>query len=201
LEIPLNFNLGRRPQAEYIRTITGPSAWGGAIGMFSSLIHFMESLPDRGTGLCTQNWLYSQNITKLKSPVSTLKRDGVIDSVKANMCVITESLHSLIVTNSRRVLNQPSRAILLYSGIHYDAISLSPMPNAPLDFHTTVFPVSDAAILDGSLKLAGKLREKKKFTNTATFDLKCEICGAGLVGEKGAREHATATGHTSFGEY
>ena len=96
---------------------------------------------------------------------------------------------------------QPSRAILLYSGIHYDAITLSPIPNAPLDFHTTVFPVSDAAILDGSLKLAGKVREKKKFTNTATFDLKCEICGAGLVGEKGAREHATATGPTSFGEY
>ncbi|KIM25348.1 hypothetical protein M408DRAFT_331259 [Serendipita vermifera MAFF 305830] len=95
----------------------------------------------------------------------------------------------------------PSRAILLYSGIHYDAISLSPMPNAPLDFHTTVFPVSDAPILEGSLKLASQLRQKKKFTNTATFDLKCEQCGVGLVGEKGAREHAAQTGHTSFGEY
>jgi len=61
--------------------------------------------------------------------------------------------------------------------------------------------VSDGAILEGSLKLAGKLREKKKFTNTATFDLKCEICGVGLIGEKGAREHAKATGHSSFGEY
>ena len=75
------------------------------------------------------------------------------------------------------------------------------MKDAPLDFHTTVFPISDQSMLDGSLALAAKLRAKRAYTNTATFDLRCEICKVGLKGEKGAREHATETGHAKFGEY
>jgi len=71
-------------------------------------------------------------------------------------------------------------------------------------------------------KLAGLLRAKKAYTNTSTFDLKCEVrfvsshasrtllpdsythvqdCGQGLKGEKGARAHAEQTGHVRFGEY
>jgi hypothetical protein len=69
----------------------------------------------------------------------------------------------------------PSRAILLYSGIHYDATSLAPTPGAPLDFHETLFPVGDKGVLAAAQTLAGKLREQKKFTNTATFLLKCEV--------------------------
>jgi ubiquitin thioesterase OTU1 len=69
-----------------------------------------------------------------------------------------------------------SRVILLYSGIHYDATSLAPTPGAPLDFHETLFPVGNVEILTAAERLAGKLREQKKFTNTATFLLKCEVC-------------------------
>jgi len=94
-----------------------------------------------------------------------------------------------------------NRAILLYSGIHYDATSLAPTAGAPLDFHQTVFPVGNQIILMGGRELAEKLRAQKKFTNTATFLLKCEICGKGLKGEKEARAHATETGHAEFGEY
>lgn len=68
-----------------------------------------------------------------------------------------------------------SRAIVLYSGIHYDAVSLAPTPAAPPDFHETVFDVKDDSVLRGARELAAKLRAKKKFTNTATFDLKCEV--------------------------
>jgi ubiquitin thioesterase OTU1 len=56
-------------------------------------------------------------------------------------------------------------------------------------------------VLAAAKKLATILRQKKAYTNTATFDLKCEQCGQGLKGEKGAREHAEATGHVRFGEY
>lgn len=99
-----------------------------------------------------------------------------------------------------------SRCVLIYSGIHYDAASLAPMVDAPADFHTTVFPiVGDDAKADPILRaageLAGKLRAKRAYTNTATFDLKCLICKTGLKGEKEARVHASETGHTSFGEY
>ncbi|KAF8511946.1 OTU-domain-containing protein [Hysterangium stoloniferum] len=94
-----------------------------------------------------------------------------------------------------------NRAILLYSGIHYDATSFAPTHGAPLDFHQTVFPVRNQVVLTGGQELAAKLRIQKKFTNTATFLLKCEICGKGLKGEKEARAHAGETGHAEFGEY
>ncbi|TFK42433.1 hypothetical protein BDQ12DRAFT_676196 [Crucibulum laeve] len=97
------------------------------------------------------------------------------------------------------------RCILIYSGIHYDAASLAPMADAPGEWHQTLFPVisSDDSdpILVAAKKLADILRSKKAFTNTSTFDLKCEDCGQGLKGEKGARAHAEATGHVRFGEY
>jgi ubiquitin thioesterase OTU1 len=33
------------------------------------------------------------------------------------------------------------RCLLIYSGIHYDAASLAPMPDAPNEWHQTLFPV------------------------------------------------------------
>jgi len=75
------------------------------------------------------------------------------------------------------------------------------MPDAPFEFHQTVFPVTSESIMKGAAQMATKLREKKAFTNTSTFDLKCQRCGKGLKGEKEAREHAKETGHAEFGEY
>ncbi|ESK94608.1 otu-like cysteine [Moniliophthora roreri MCA 2997] len=98
------------------------------------------------------------------------------------------------------------RCIVIYSGIHYDAATLAPSADAPAEWHQTVFPVkslsddSDGILVAGK-KLADRLRAKKAYTNTATFDLKCEQCGQGLKGEKEARAHAEQTGHVRFGEY
>ncbi|KAF7323118.1 OTU-like cysteine [Mycena chlorophos] len=94
-----------------------------------------------------------------------------------------------------------NRCIILYSGIHYDAATLAPMADAPAEWHQTLFPTRNANVLAAGKKLADILRAKRKFTNTATFDLKCEQCGVGLKGEKGAQAHAKETGHTRFGEY
>ena len=38
------------------------------------------------------------------------------------------------------------------------------------------------------------LKGRHYYTDTATFDLRCGVCGVGLKGEKGAREHAMSTG-------
>ncbi|KAF5339920.1 hypothetical protein D9758_015010 [Tetrapyrgos nigripes] len=35
-------------------------------------------------------------------------------------------------------------------------------------------------------KLAGTLRAKGAYTNTATFTLKCQVCGKGIIGKKEA---------------
>jgi len=97
-----------------------------------------------------------------------------------------------------------SRALLVYSGIHYDAAVLAPEPDAPQEFCASVVPASGAEgerVLGALQALATKLRAKRAYTNTATFDLKCEVCGQGLKGEKEARTHASETGHVKFGEY
>ncbi|KAI9446152.1 OTU-domain-containing protein [Lactarius indigo] len=78
------------------------------------------------------------------------------------------------------------RALLIYSGIHYDACRACP----PARRTSRIFAA-----------LATKLRAKRAYTNTATFDLKCEVCGKGLKGEKEARAHASETGHVKFGEF
>lgn len=90
------------------------------------------------------------------------------------------------------------RCIVIYSGIHYDAASLAPMMEAPSEWHQTLFPIvrytvmiwcalvtilfvqrssddNSDEILVAAKKLAGILRSKKAYTNTATFDLKCEV--------------------------
>lgn len=90
-----------------------------------------------------------------------------------------------------------TRCILVYSGIHYDALSLSPTPDAPPSFHTTVFPVHDDSVLNAAGQLVQKLKDQHYYTDTATFDLRCGVCGEGLKGEKGAREHAMSTGRES----
>ncbi|KZT11322.1 OTU-domain-containing protein [Laetiporus sulphureus 93-53] len=101
--------------------------------------------------------------------------------------------------------NSGNRCVLIYSGIHYDAASLSPMEDAPVEFHQTIMPVTvegdSDPVLAAAKKLADILRAKKAYTNTATFDLRCQICNKGLKGEKEARAHASETGHVQFGEY
>jgi len=99
---------------------------------------------------------------------------------------------------------ESSRALLIYSGIHYDATVLAPTPDAPQEFCASVVPASGAEgdrVLEALGTLATKLRAKRAYTNTSTFDLKCEVCGQGLKGEKEARTHASETGHVKFGEY
>ena len=70
------------------------------------------------------------------------------------------------------------RALLIYSGIHYDAAVLAPEPSAPQDFCVSVVPSVGAEgerLLEALGALATKLRAKRAYTNTATFDLKCEV--------------------------
>ncbi|CCM02079.1 uncharacterized protein FIBRA_04156 [Fibroporia radiculosa] len=101
--------------------------------------------------------------------------------------------------------NSGNRCVLIYSGIHYDAASIAPTADAPPDFHQTIAPIvapgDSDPLLVAAKKLADILRAKRAYTNTATFDLRCQICRKGLKGEKEARAHASETGHVQFGEF
>eukprot|EP01062_Namystynia_karyoxenos_P065778 TRINITY_DN596_c1_g1_i2.p1 TRINITY_DN596_c1_g1~~TRINITY_DN596_c1_g1_i2.p1 ORF type:complete len:367 (+),score=81.49 TRINITY_DN596_c1_g1_i2:72-1103(+) len=97
------------------------------------------------------------------------------------------------------------RALVLYDGLHYDALALSPGPDLPEDFDVTLFEVADqrrlAAVTDAATALTAKAHEKRQFTDTANFTLRCLVCQQGVRGEKEAVVHAKETGHQSFGEY
>lgn len=89
----------------------------------------------------------------------------------------------------------PQRILLIYDGIHYDPLYET------LDPPRTIFPSTDNMILAKALDLAEQEKEKRQYTNTKKFTLKCLACGTGLVGEVEAGAHATSTGHINFGEY
>lgn len=101
---------------------------------------------------------------------------------------------------------KPHRCILVYSGIHYDTIATSPSdyPHthayAPPEFDTKVFDAQDSVVLEGAVELCRILQGKHYFTDTAKFTIKCNVCGAMAMGEKGAVEHEQKTGHWDFGE-
>ena len=97
------------------------------------------------------------------------------------------------------------RCILIYSGIHYDALAYTFIPSMP-DADITVFQISPPGepsydtILEGAKKLAEKLKGKGYHVDTATFNIVCEQCGKGFIGEKEAIKHAEESGHTAFGQ-
>lgn len=96
-------------------------------------------------------------------------------------------------------LNYGQRAYLLYSGIHYDAISMATSSSEHTDL--TIFQPTDQSVFEGALELAQEAKRAHKYTDTAHFTLRCEECGMGVVGEQEANSHALQTGHSSFIEY
>jgi ubiquitin thioesterase OTU1 len=101
--------------------------------------------------------------------------------------------------------SHPTRCILIYSGIHYDAIAYTfapSIPEADVTIYQTV-PEGEPrypSILQGAKSMAAKLKERGYNVDTATFNIVCEQCGKGFKGEKEAVAHAGATGHTAFGQ-
>lgn len=101
---------------------------------------------------------------------------------------------------------RPTRCIVVYSGIHYDTVALSPSDppfersDAPAEFDTKIFDAADPVVLERAVELCQQLQKKHYYTDTAGFQVKCNTCGGLFVGEKGASRHAAQTGHYDFGE-
>eukprot|EP00892_Ulva_mutabilis_P003196 jgi/Ulvmu1/12878/UM098_0066.1 len=97
-----------------------------------------------------------------------------------------------------------SRCMLMYDGLHYDALVVAAVPDAPEEVDCTVFdPAAPDAdqIMRAAEDLICSLHAQRKFTDTANFTLRCGTCLIGLKGETEAVEHAKSTGHTNFQEY
>ncbi|KAF9906347.1 ubiquitin-specific protease otu1 [Linnemannia zychae] len=90
------------------------------------------------------------------------------------------------------------RALVMYSGIHYDAVALTPSLDIPAECDQTQFETSSEDILTAGIQLAAKLKQAHKYTDLATFTLRCSVCQVGLKGEKDAQQHAQSTMHTAL---
>ena len=95
------------------------------------------------------------------------------------------------------------RVMLLYNGLHYDALALN-APGGGRGDDVTVVPSRgpEAEAADAKARaLVAEAHAARQFTDVANFALRCLVCQTGLKGEKEAVEHAKATGHQNFGEY
>lgn len=102
---------------------------------------------------------------------------------------------------------QPTRCIVVYSGIHYDVCAVTPFVGADPDADRKVFDVlhmadgeEDGGALEAARELCRVLQGRHYFTDTHGFTVKCNICGQVGTGERWALEHARGTGHQDFGE-
>ncbi|KAJ7963824.1 ubiquitin thioesterase OTU1-like [Quillaja saponaria] len=97
------------------------------------------------------------------------------------------------------------RVMLIYDGLHYDALAMSPFEEAPEEFDQTIFAVQKdrtSGPVDGvAFNFVKEQQRKRSYTDTANFTLRCGVCQIGVVGQKEAAEHAQATGHVNFQEY
>ncbi|KAJ5594533.1 uncharacterized protein N7459_000741 [Penicillium hispanicum] len=100
----------------------------------------------------------------------------------------------------------PTRSIVVYSGIHYDVLALSPSEppytraNPFANGDTKIFDAADPVVLEKARNMCQVLQSKHYYTDTSRFLVRCNICGGTFTGEKGAAKHASETGHYDFGE-
>ncbi|CEI89922.1 hypothetical protein RMCBS344292_04258 [Rhizopus microsporus] len=142
---------------KYIQWIQKPTSWGGAIelSIFSSFFNVEIDSIDVQTG--------------------RIDKFGKL-------------LYSIYCTATYSFSGEGSydeRVLIVYSGIHYDALALSPASDSPPEFDQTRFPVTDSYILDAAKEITESLRRGHKYTDVANFTLRCEQCKTGLKGEKG----------------
>lgn len=102
---------------------------------------------------------------------------------------------------------KPTRCILVYSGIHYDVVAVTPFSGAEPEFDRKVFDVVrtgdeeiDGGALEAARELCQALQKRHYFTDTHGFSIKCNQCGQGGKGQQWAVQHARSTGHGDFGE-
>ena len=96
------------------------------------------------------------------------------------------------------------RVFLLYDGLHYDALALSPFEGAPEELDMTQHPCdsdNSATVDDGVARLVAAAHAAKAFTDLQGFTLRCLVCREGMTGQAAAAAHAKSTGHANFGEY
>jgi hypothetical protein len=127
-------------------------------------------------------------ILQLRSNTASIRRSthsmfypvGRIDSERENTILdvcwcILESVSGERIQNPDPLQFFPADICCHVSSTDYDAVTTSPMRDAPREFQTTVFPVSDPTILPAAQELVKILKDRRYYTDTAGFDLRCQV--------------------------
>lgn len=93
------------------------------------------------------------------------------------------------------------RIYVIYDGIHYDAVAYCFDPQLPPDMDITRFSPNDIIVLERAKALCTQEHQRKAYTDTSNFTLRCLVCQQGLKGQLEAAQHAKETGHANFSEF
>ncbi|GLC69894.1 hypothetical protein PLESTF_000892900, partial [Pleodorina starrii] len=77
----------------------------------------------------------------------------------------------------------PERALLIYDGLHYDALAVAAFEGGPEELDVTMFRpggAEGAAIMEAAEKLVAATHAARQFTDTANFTLRCGVCQMGF---------------------
>ncbi|ROT37888.1 OTU-domain-containing protein [Sodiomyces alkalinus F11] len=104
--------------------------------------------------------------------------------------------------------NKATRCLLVYSGIHYDRVALSPSEppythsDLPPELDQTMWPTDDDEVLAVTQQLVAELNKMHYYTDPSEILLRCEAPGCDWMGsgERAGRLHAEQTGHASLSE-
>ncbi|GAY59365.1 hypothetical protein CUMW_193980 [Citrus unshiu] len=93
-----------------------------------------------------------------------------------------------VICMAKQEKKYSERVMLIYDGLHYDALAISPFEGAPEEFDQTIFPVQKGRTIgpaeDLALKLVKEQQRKKTYTDTANFTLCYGVCQIGVIGQK-----------------
>lgn len=92
----------------------------------------------------------------------------------------------------------PTRILLIYDGIHYDALYFELVGNE--DQPITVFTSENLDLLSMALEVASEAKLKGQYTDVKNFKLKCLVCNECFKGSQEADAHAKSSGHINFSE-
>jgi ubiquitin thioesterase OTU1 len=93
------------------------------------------------------------------------------------------------------------RILVIYDGIHYDALAYCFGPALPEEMDICQFSPNDHAVMQHAQTLCQQQHQSRKFTDVSNFTLRRLICQQGLKGQEEAQQHAQQKGHQNFAEY
>ncbi|KAF4689455.1 aminotransferase [Perkinsus olseni] len=86
---------------------------------------------------------------------------------------------------------------LLHDDTHYDYIASRSLVDGS---RVSVFSSGDLRVASAAKRVADDLRRNRQYTDLGGFTLQCQECFALVIGQHGAIEHSSLTGHSRFQE-